>query len=176
MSDAATYLDDHDVDRRELLRNVLIGGGVVAAAFAAPGFTGVAQAAGGKSIVLDVDANDFNDFEATGGATGAFYVSGVIFAPGTFDQIGDFLCWGYIPAAGFPVVNQEFDITGRGKILIAGVENDAPRGVIGGTGDFANARGQGNLVNFDPDFGLNPDHDTFTIAFSLTGASGPAIT
>ena len=70
MSDAATYLDDHDVDRRELLRNVLIGGGVVAAAFAAPGFTGVAQAAGGKSIVLDVDANDFNDFEATGGATG----------------------------------------------------------------------------------------------------------
>lgn len=73
-------------------------------------------------------------------------------------------------------MNQEFAIDDRGKILIAGIESGAPRAVIGGTGDFSNARGEGILVDFDPDFGAGPDHDTFTIAFSLTGASGPPIT
>ncbi len=94
----------------------------------------------------------------------------------TSNHIGDFNCWGFIREAdGQAVVNQEFAIDGRGKILIAGVESDAPRAVIGGTGDFANARGEGILVDFDPDFGLDPSHDTFTIAFRLTGAKGPPI-
>ena len=81
-----------------------------------------------------------------------------------------------VTANGQAVVNQEFAIDDRGKILIAGIESGAPRAVIGGTGDFSNARGEGILVGFDPDFGTGPDHDTFTIAFSLTGASGPPIT
>ncbi len=68
------------------------------------------------------------------------------------------------------VVNQEFAIDGRGKILIAGVESAAPRAVIGGTGDFVNARGVGvpDLARFDSE-------GIFTIAFNLTGASGPPI-
>ena len=165
--------------RRDLLKRGLIGGGLVAAGLATPGLTGVAQAKGGKSIVLDVDANDFADFEVTGtdpaGGAGTFYVSGEIFAPGTSDHIGDFNCWGYIRADGQAVVNQEFAIDDRGKILIAGVESGAPRAVIGGTGDFANARSEGILVDFNPNSGLTPDDDTFTIAFSLTGASDPPI-
>jgi len=179
MTDAVAYFDE-GLSRRDLLRRGLIGGGVVAAALATPGLSGVARAAGGKSITLDVDANGFADFEVTGtdpaGGTGAFYVSGEIFAPGTTTHIGDFNCWGYIRADGQAVVNQEFAIDDRGKILIAGIESGAPRAVIGGTGDFSSARGEGILVGFDPDFGTGPDHDTFTIAFSLTGASGPPIT
>jgi hypothetical protein len=70
------------------------------------------------------------------------------------------------------VVNQEFDLSDRGKILIAGVESDAPRAVTGGTGDFANARGEGI-----PDIGIFdfPNSGKFRISFSLTGASGPPV-
>jgi hypothetical protein len=70
------------------------------------------------------------------------------------------------------VVTQEFDLTGRGKILVAGVESDAARGVTGGTGDFANARGEGipDIVIFD-----FPNTGKFRISFDVTGASGPPI-
>jgi hypothetical protein len=70
-------------------------------------------------------------------------------------------------------VNQEFAIHGRGKILIAGVESDAPRGVTGGTGHFSNARGQGipDIATFD-----FPNSGKFRISFNLTGAAGPPIT
>ena len=77
-------------------------------------------------------------------------------------------------AGGLGVVNQEFDLNGRGKILIAGVESDAPRAVTGGTGHFRNARGQGipDIVIFD--FLGNPG-GKFRISFNLTGARGPSI-
>ena len=65
MTDAVAYFDE-GLSRRDLLRRGLIGGGVVAAALATPGLSGVARAAGGKSITLDVDANGFADFELTG--------------------------------------------------------------------------------------------------------------
>jgi len=68
-------------------------------------------------------------------------------------------------------VSQEFNLTNRGKILIAGVEGDDPRAVTGGTGDFANARGEGI-----PDVsGFLTEAFFFTIDFSLTGAKGPPI-
>jgi hypothetical protein len=142
---------------------------LVAAGLATPGLTGVAQAKGGKSIVLDVDTDGFANFQGDAPG-GAFYVSGDILAPGTTDHIGDFHCWGFIRNGDeLGVVTQEFAINGRGKILIAGVESDEPRAVIGGTGDFVNARGVGvpDLTHFGA--------GKFTIAFNLTGAVGPPI-
>jgi hypothetical protein len=139
---------------------------LVAVGLATPGLTRVAQAKGGKSTAIEIDTNDVDDFQSTNGdGTGAFYVSGNITVGGRFQ------CWGFISAMdpGDGVVNQEFDIDGRGKILIAGVESDAPRAVTGRTGDFVNARGVGvpDLSEFDDGI--------FTIAFNLTGAVGPPI-
>lgn len=186
---ADTYVEDAGVGRRELLKKTAIGGGLVVAALAAPGLTGTAEAKGGKSIVLDVDTKGFADFQAPAdivNGTGPFYVSGDILRPGPMGPvIGKFHCWGFLaladPIKGFQdggidpvvgVVNQEFDLDGRGKIIIAGVESDAPRAVTGGTGHFRNARGQGNpdVVIFD----FN-NSGKFRIAFSLTGARGPSI-
>ena len=173
MTGASAQIDVDGLGRREVLKRVAIGGGLAVAALAAPGLTGIAQAKGGKSVVLDVDTHGFADFQ--GGTPGsAFYVSGDILAPGTTAQIGSFHCWGWIRVGDeLGVVNQEFDLTDRGKILIAGVESDAPRAVTGGTGDFANVRGEGI-----PDIGIFdfPNSGKFRISFSLTGASGPPVT
>jgi hypothetical protein len=53
------------------------------------------------------------------------------------------------------------------------IESDAPRAVSGGTGDFANARGEGfpDLAEFD--FG---NTGKFRIKFRLRGASGRPLT
>jgi hypothetical protein len=173
VTNAATYQDVEGLSRRDLLKRGLIGGGLVAAGLATPGLTGVAQAKGGKSIVLDVDTHGFADFQGDAPG-GAFYVSGDLLAAGDDPPyIGVFHCWGFIRNGDeLGVVNQEFAIDGRGKILIAGVESDEPRAVIGGTGDFVNARGEGlpDVAFFD-----FPNSGKFRIAFSLTGASGPPI-
>ncbi len=166
------------VDRRTLIKKV----GAFGAAAAVVGAAGTAvtspasAAARGKSIILDIDTNGFGDFQQVdnGGGTGPFYVSGEILRPDTATAIGTFHCWGWIRSPdGLGVVNQEFEIDGRGKILISGVESDAPRAVSGGTGDFANARGEGipDLVIFDF---MNTGQ--FRIAFTLTGARGRPIT
>ncbi|MEE9473244.1 MAG: hypothetical protein V3V82_04600 [Acidimicrobiia bacterium] len=177
MTDASTYANGEGLARRELFRRGAIGGGLVVAALAAPGLTGVAKAQDGKSegtetIVLDIDTHGFADFESTNAdaGLGAFYVSGDILAEGTTEPvIGVFHCWGYLRAAdGLGVVNQEFNLTNRGKILIAGVESDAPRSVTGGTGDFASARGEGlpDIATFDF---LNSGK--FRISFGLNGVT-----
>jgi hypothetical protein len=176
MTDAATYIDGEGLSRRDLLKRGVIGGGLVAAALVSPALTGTAEAHG-TSINLKVVA-DFNTFQtpAADGA-GPFYVGGNIYRLEGFTPIGLFHCWGFLSAASAPwnvgVVNQEFDLTGRGKILILGVESNDPRAVIGGTGDFVSARGQGIPVLPD---GFAVTEDTFTIKFSLSGASGPSIT
>lgn len=173
----------HIVDRRTLIKKA----GAFGAAAAVAGAAGTAvtsparAAARGKSIILDIDTGGFADFQQVenGGGTGPFYVSGDILSPGTnlaigTDLIGTFHCWGWIRSPdGLGVVNQEFEIDGRGKILISGVESDAPRAVSGGTGDFVNARGEGipDLVIFD-----FMNSGRFRIAFSLTSARGRPIT
>ncbi len=112
------------------------------------GFT-VAEA-GGKKLVLRV-ATDGATFDAhapapAGGA--AFYVSGNICADTTLsaacDPIGTFHCWGWLigPDQLASVVSQEYDLDGRGKIQVQGVEDEGPRAVTGGTGDFRNVRGE----------------------------------
>ncbi len=175
----------HIMDRRTVMKTA----GAFSAAAAIAGAAGTAMtspasARGGKSIILDVDTDGFADFQqveigAVGDELGPFYVSGEILAPGDSttigtDVIGTFHCWGWIRSPDFlAVVNQEFDIDGRGKILISGVESDAPRAVSGGTGDFANAQGEGipDVAIFDFD-----NSGQFRIAFNLTGANGQPIT
>ena len=172
----------HIVGRRRLIRKA----GALTAATVVAGVAGTAitrsasATSGGLSIILDVDTSGFRDFQQVeiGPGLGPFYVSGAILHPGTestigTDLIGTFHCWGWIREPdGLGVVNQEFEIDGRGKILISGVESDSPRAVSGGTGDFVNARGEGipNIEIFDF---LNTGQ--FRIAFSLTGAGGRPI-
>ncbi len=165
------YCPDEDVTREQLaafLRRLAENQVVDAATV--EGFTAEQLRGEQDTVVLDVDTKGFADFDFTGSAgeaTGAFYVSGDILAPGTTDKIGTFHCWGWIRPDDLGIVNQEFSIDGRGKILIAGVETDAPRGVTGGTGDFANARGQGT-----PDLALFDfaNSGKFRISFDLIGA------
>ena len=138
-------------------------------------FLTVSLAAGGPSyahgqnFALDVepDMSTFSMVDA-GDGEGPFFVSGLIFAPGTTDPvIGKFLCWGYFGEAGaVVVVSQEFDLFERGKIQTQGVEDfgeGSSRAVVGGTGDFANVRGQATNVEF-----IN---GIFRIRFSLTGST-----
>jgi hypothetical protein len=176
----------HIMDRRTVMKRA----GAFSAAAAVAGAAGTAitspasAAPRGKSITLDVDTDGFADFQQVESGEvddgfGPFYVSGDILAPGTSttigtDGIGTFHCWGWIRSPdGLAVVNQEFDIDGRGQILISGVESDAPRAVSGGTHDFRNARGEGipDVAIFDFD-----NSGQFRIAFGLTGARGRPIT
>jgi hypothetical protein len=178
---AETYVEHDGMDRRTILKRVLIGGGVAAAALAAPGFTGVANASEDdghghvKQFNLGVTI-DFGSFETTGPGTGAFYVGGDISAgnPGGA-SIGTFHCWGWITSdGGVAVVNQEFNINGRGKIQISGVESHDLRAVIGGTGDFAYARGQGN-AHVEDTFGDGDGAGEFLIEFRIMSAAGRPI-
>lgn len=93
---------------------------------------------------------------------GPFYISGTIFVHGTSEAIGEFHCWGYFAQGGsVAVVSQEFNLDGRGKIQLQGVEDNGPRAVVGGTGDFRNVRGEAQ-VEFTA--------SGFTAAFRLKGA------
>jgi len=142
---------------RSLLIGVLL---TVSLAAAGPSY------AHGQFVTLDVEPDFDNTFSMVSDGTGGgpFFISGPIFAPGGAVPIGKFLCWGYFGEGGnVVVVSQEFDLDGRGKIQVQGVESDAPRAVTGGTGDFANVRGAAT-VELTGDF-------NFTIRFSLTAAT-----
>ncbi len=99
------------------------------------GFT-VAEA---RTLVLRVatDVSTF-DFTASGPVGGAaFYIGGVICADPTLFAacvpIGTFHCWGWLigPDQLAAVVSQEYDLDGRGKIQVQGVEDEGPRAVTG---------------------------------------------
>ncbi len=112
----------------------------------------------------------FDSAMADGGPGEAFFVSGTICADRTPDNpcvsAGTFLCWGWRTQSGgdgnISIVTQEFNITGRGKIVAAGVEDGGPRAVTGGTGDFRNVRGQIRST----DFSNIPE---FLVILNLTG-------
>ena len=130
----------------------------------------------GRTLVLDVVADtaafDIAFGDVLGG--GAFYVPGVIYEAGTNKQIGTFHCWGWdVIGDGLSavVVSQEYNLDGRGKIQVQGVESfkgltgfppfaDAEepgiRAVVGGTGDFRRVRGDGEfeVLAFDLGAGL----------------------
>ena len=115
-------------------------------------------------VVADLAAFDIASGDILGG--GAFYVPGVIHEAGTTNQIGTFHCWGWdVTGDGLTVVvvSQEYNLDGRGKIQVQGIEDEGPRAVTGGTGQFRNVRGEmtgADLSNF-------PD---FTVTFKLIGA------
>jgi hypothetical protein len=65
-------------------------------------------------------------------------------------------------------VSQEFDIDGRGKIQVQGVEDDGPRAVVGGTGEFRNVRGE--ATGFDlSEFQSGTFAGEFIVNFELIG-------
>ncbi len=143
------------------------------------GFAAMEAQAKGKQLVLrvKVDGGTFDPTinEATALAGAAFYVSGAICEDpelgASCDPIGTFHCWGWMvdssPMSGAPVlVSQEFDLFGRGKIQTQGVEDEGPRAVVGGTGDFRNVRGE--ATGFD--FSRLGDLGEFTGTFELIGA------
>ncbi len=140
------------------------------------GFT-VAEADGRKGkLVLLVDTHVFNTFDA--GAPGVddggfpFYVSGDICeettltgAPSSCTPIGVFRCWGWDDGKGLAVVTQEYNIWGKGKIQVQGVEDEGPRAVTGGTGKYRDVRGE--ATEFD--FSEFPTTGRFTAKFKLKG-------
>jgi hypothetical protein len=131
-----------------------------------------ANPAYGGNLVLDVKA-DLNAFDAVLGdpsisaGTGCqFYVPGVIFEAGTDNPIGTFHCWGWdalCDGGTAVVVSQEFNLDGRGKIQVQGIEDEGPRAVTGGTGQYRNVRGEMTGA----DLSAFPD---FTVTFKLIGA------
>ncbi|MCH7869634.1 MAG: hypothetical protein IH881_18215 [Myxococcales bacterium] len=138
----------------------------------------VAEAGGRKGdgeLVLRVDTDGFTTFDQTddgfaGGA--AFYVSGDICEEldllDDCTAIGTFHCWGWAigPDQAATVVSQEYHLFGRGKIQVQGVEDEGPRAVTGGTGEFRNVRGE--ATGFDlSTFLTNGD---FIATFKLIGA------
>jgi hypothetical protein len=157
------------MDRRTLLK----AGGVGAAALAM-GVVTAKPADAASTFDLDVEA-DGGLLEVVATANGGpFYVPGLIFAPGTSNQIGDFHCWGFFYNAGLSsgggsseagdagVVAQEYNLFGKGKIQVQGVEDEGPRAVTGGTGNFRNTRGEmtgADLSGFP----------NFTVTFRLIG-------
>ena len=134
----------------------------------------VAEAQG--TLTVRVLADVTGTFDLTAPATPhsgqAFHVAGILCADPTIeadcDSIGSFHCWGWISASGI-VVNQEYNFDGRGKILVAGVEDGGPRAVVGGTGDFSNVRGEATgFVGLGE--GEFPDPPEFVATFKLVGA------
>ncbi len=138
------------------------------------GFT-VAEA---STLTLRVDTNALADFDKTTNGIfhdgAAFYVSGdicdTLVLLGPCIPIGKFHCWGWLvgPNQEVALVSQEFDIDGRGKIQVQGVEDDGPRAIVGGTGDFRNVRGE--ATGFDLSEFLAPNFNgEFIATFQLIG-------
>ena len=124
----------------------------------------------GALLVLEVAADDVTTFNQVPSPDfplqGPFYIAGDIFKSGDLGgtPIGRFHCWGWaFQDDGLGVVAQEFDLFDRGKIQVQGIEDEGPRAVTGGTGDFLNVRGEmtGSDLSAFPDF---------TVTFRLIGA------
>jgi len=139
-------------------------------------FAAMEAQAHGKQLDLRVRA-DFSTFDTTGadpGAGGAaFYVGGDICEePDLLNvdctPIGKFHCWGWLigPDQAVGPVSQEYILFDRGKIQVQGIEDEGPRAVVGGTGDFRIVRGE--ATGFDlSEFG---DTGEFIATFKLIGA------
>ena len=129
------------------------------------------EAQASETFTLRVLA-DLSTFDVTPGAAGGgvpFYVTGTICEETTIGDpsctsIGDFFCWGWIPPVGAPVVSQEYHLFGRGKIQTQGLEDEGPRAVVGGTGDFSEVSGEATSVD------LSAFPPEFTITFDLEDA------
>ena len=138
---------------------------------------GIAKADGIKGkLVLLVDTHGFADFDTgTSGGPGKgfpFYVTGDICKETTLTgmsttctPIGKFRCWGWDDGTGLAVVAQEYDLFGKGKIQVQGVEDEGPRAVTGGTRKFRFVRGQATSFDFSELFATG----RFVATFQLKG-------
>ena len=158
--DNDSQIGEQGADRRRMIKAGAAGVGVLAAAIATTS-SPVSAARGGNSVDLRVIA-DPSQLDLIPSPTfpgqGPFYIPGTIYAPGTLNQLGIFHCWGFFYNGGaLGVVSQEYDLAGRGKIQVQGVEDGGPRAVTGGTGDFRNVRGEmtGADLSAFPDFTVN---------------------
>ena len=132
------------------------------------GIPAPALAKKGLDLRIVVDFGTFDSAPAASGMGEAFYVEGTICdtLSGACNPAGIFRCWGWRTQSGMPgdvvVVSQEFEIFGRGKLQLQGVEDAGPRAVTGGTGDFRNVRGEATGFDFSG--------AEFTVNFKLQGA------
>jgi hypothetical protein len=135
-----------------------------------------AAATEGGTLTLDV-APDLSTFDAVRSPapgepfpTGPFYIQGKIYAEGTLRadgtappgarSIGTFRCWGWIfDGTTFgAAVNQRYELA-HGSISTQGVEGTPVRNIIGGSGAYMRARGEGDVRV------INPQNFSFQIAF-----------
>ena len=92
--------------------------------------------------------------------------------PGAFNIVGDtgsgpetFQCWGWINADESANVSQSFNVANRGAIMTQGPEGGL-LAIVGGTGQFKNARGEARQVfNDDGTF-------DFTMTFKFVRQGG----
>jgi hypothetical protein len=169
LSDQLTTINRETIMFRKFL--------IVMLSLAFLGGFGIAEADGNKGkLVLLVDTHGFADFDtgASGGpGTGfPFYVTGDICEETTLTgtsttctPIGKFRCWGWDDGTGFAVVAQEYDLFGKGKIQVQGVEDEGPRAVTGGTGKYSNVRGEATGFDLSEFFVTG----RFTGTFKLIG-------
>ena len=99
---------------------------------------GVTEVQAGTTLVLNVDVDEAsfqnNDFP------GAFNIVG-----DTGSGEGTFQCWGWINRDESANVSQSFNVEDRGAIMTQGPEGGL-LAIVGGTGDFKNARGEARQV------------------------------
>lgn len=147
---------------------------IAAAVLVQYGVLGAGLAEAHKHLKLDVDLDETTMTVDPDGPE-AFYIEGPIYPEGSInndgtltpgaESIGVFRCWGML---GPGVVSQEFDIEGRGRIEVQGLEVDGKRAVVGGTGDFRFVRGEGDFAfTFDAPV---PGAFFFRVTFHLSGA------
>ena len=113
------------------------------------------------TVILVPDGGTF-DIVASPGGGGPFYIGGTLFDLDTGAVLGDFQCWGWFFTADRRMVTQEYNLGDRGTIIVAGEELLNPLAILGGTGDFKNARGQ-----MDVEFTA----EDLLVHFDLIGAS-----
>ncbi len=116
---------------------------------------GVTEVQAGTRLVLNVDVDEAS-FRSNH-LFGAFNVEG---DTGSGPQT--FQCWGWIFEDGVTAnVSQSFNVEDRGAIMTQGPEGGL-LAIVGGTGDFKNARGEARQVFTGPGF-------DFTMTFKFTG-------
>ncbi len=115
----------------------------------------VTEGQAGATLVLNVDVDE-GSFVALG-FPGPFNVEG-----DTGSGPGTFQCWGWINRDESANVSQSFNVEDRGAIMTQGPEGGL-LAIVGGTGDFKNARGEARQVfNDDGTF-------DFTMTFEFVG-------
>jgi len=159
------------------MKGILSGAQALAIVLALILGSGIPAYAGKLELDIILDPTTL-DIRPPGGP-GPFVILGDIHQPGTIEAVADgepvpepigiFRCWGWFrgPVLG-NLVSQEYLLFEQGKIQIQGLEKPTEEGVVravvGGTGDFKNARGEAVFLNH-PDF-------RFTATFDLRGARG----